>query len=461
MLRLTIRSAVRRFPVRCPFSWDPLMRRALALLTVLCGCLISASYAAEPASEEAVEKFKALQEEFTKREQEYRKQSENLDDDQRDKLYLQLYPTNSMVEDFLELERAERGNRVGLSCLYQLVKDSIPLGFDDAPVSVAKQKALVLLRDHYLNHPDLDLILKRVNSSRYAGVHSKETIQLLEAARKSPHRNVRCAALYYLAEHFYLGADHAQTREAVRSLMTPKDSELPEDHHLARTYQFLTRLKSIDARVDPEPLRQRAVKLLEEIRTAYADTPLTTRDWNDPILIPVHRDKENEATPLAGQRADQMMFVLQHLMIGRQAPDIDRLDAFGEPLKLRDSRGKVTVVFFSFKGCGPCEEMYPYNRKIIEEMENRPFEFLGIMADRDIETTRKAVETGTISWPVWWGGPDRELANKWGVISYPSIFVFDREGIVRYKSPRWELLGRAVHKLVEEAEAAQKASSPK
>jgi peroxiredoxin len=432
------------------------MRCALALLPVLFGCLLSVSQATEPASEEAVEKFKALREEFTKREQEFRKQSENLDDDQRDKLYLQLYPTNSMVEDFQELERAERGNRVGLSCLNQLVRDSIPLGFNDAPVSVAKQKALVLLRDHYLNHPDLDLILKQVNSSHYAGAfHARETIQLLEAARKSPHRNVRCAALYYLAEHFYLGADLAQTREALRSLLTENKDKLPNDHYLASNDQFLTKLKSIDERVDAEAARQRAIGLLEEIRSVYPDVSLTSRDWNDPVLIADDRDNEDEAVSRAGQRADQMMFVLQNLVIGRQAPDINQPDAFGNPLKLHDFRGKVTVLFFSFKGCGPCEAMYPDNRKLIEEMKGRPFAFLGVMGDREIETTREVVESGKITWPVWWAGPERELSNRWNVNAWPEVYVIDHTGIIRYKGTRHELLSLAVQELVEEAEAAE------
>lgn len=418
-------------------------------------CLCSA---AEPAPKAAVEKFKKLQEQYQARDQVYRKQSEGVEPEKWEEYYQQHSPANTMVDDFLALERNERGNRVGLSCLLHLVRPRI--SFVDAdiavPKSIGKRQALVLLREHYREHPDLDLILKWVNPWHYAEViHAEETVQLLKAAAESPHRHVRFAALYYLAEYHYLIADMVQTRSALRSLIAENEGSLPQVPYLGMLRNIVKVQKSFDETVDAEASRQAAIELLEDVRTKYADMPLARRNWNDPVLIEADRVKPEEVAPRAGESAAQMLFVLKNLLIGHQAPDIDRPDAFGKPLRLHDQRGKVTVLVFSYKGCGPCEAMYPDNRKLIEEMKGRPFALLGVMGDREIETTREVVETGKITWPVWWAGPDRELANKWNVRSYPQVYVIDHTGAIRYKGLREELLGRAVHKLVDDAEAAE------
>ena len=39
----------------------------------------------------------------------------------------------------------------------------------------------------------------------------------------------------------------------------------------------------------------------------------------------------------------------------------------GKTMRLSDLRGNVVVLMFSYTGCGPCERMYPDNRKLVEK----------------------------------------------------------------------------------------------
>jgi len=58
-----------------------------------------------------------------------------------------------------------------------------------------------------------------------------------------------------------------------------------------------------------------------------------------------------EMTLSAGDRAEaeKFLFALQHLAIGRMAPDFDGKTIDGEPVSLANARGKVTVIdFFGF-----------------------------------------------------------------------------------------------------------------
>ena len=125
--------------------------------------------------------------------------------------------------------------------------------------------------------------------------------------------------------------------------------------------------------------------------------------------------------------------------------------------KLGDHRGKAVVIMFSFKGCGPCEAMYPDNRKLLEDYAGRPLAFVGVMGDTELTTVKESVEQKTITWPVWWdgGGTHGPLATRWNVSGWPALFVLDHRGIIRYRALRGDILSLAVAQLVEAAEQAR------
>src|SRR5262249_45432384 len=120
-----------------------------------------------------------------------------------------------------------------------------------------------------------------------------------------------------------------------------------------------------------------------------------------------------------------------------------------------DHRGKVTVVMFSFKGCGPCEAMYPGNRKLVETYRGRRFALLGVMGDDDLATVKESVTNGTITWPVWWdGGKPGPISTRWNVVGWPDVYVLDQKGIIRYcGTESSDLLELAVARLMKEAES--------
>ena len=53
------------------------------------------------------------------------------------------------------------------------------------------------------------------------------------------------------------------------------------------------------------------------------------------------------------------------------------------------------------------------------------------------------------------GSTDGEIPNRWGVMGYPTMYLLDGKGVIRYVSPRGEELIRAVEELVEEQRAAK------
>jgi peroxiredoxin len=101
--------------------------------------------------------------------------------------------------------------------------------------------------------------------------------------------------------------------------------------------------------------------------------------------------------------------------------------------------------------------MYPHERSLVKKLENKPFAILGINSDTSQEKLRKVIADEKMTWRSWWdggstGGP---VASKWNVRGWPTLYVLDHKGVIRYKwvgSPGEEVMDGAIEKLVKEAE---------
>jgi hypothetical protein len=99
--------------------------------------------------------------------------------------------------------------------------------------------------------------------------------------------------------------------------------------------------------------------------------------------------------------------------------------------------------------------MYPHERSLVKRLEGKPFVLLGVNSDLDKEVLKKAMAKEKIVWRSWWDrhqqGP---ISTRWNVTAWPSIFVLDSKGIIRYKHVHEEALDKAVNTLLREAGVA-------
>jgi len=250
--------------------------------------------------------------------------------------------------------------------------------------------------------------------------------ELLRAAlERSPHRKVRGFACFYLAENL------KERAETMRKFMVqPDQAELFKD-----LYQF----------EDEEFARFRARgsdDLTVEAERLYE------------MIIARYHDLDTLRTPSLGQIAEGELFDLRHLSIGKKAPEVEGQDVDGRPLKLSDYRGKVVVVTFSGNWCGSCRAMYPKERELVERLMGRPFALLSVTNDEHKETLHEAIKSGEITWRCLWDqGRDGPVSLRWGINSWPTIFVLDGEGVIRYKNVRGDDLDKAVMSLLDETPA--------
>jgi len=95
--------------------------------------------------------------------------------------------------------------------------------------------------------------------------------------------------------------------------------------------------------------------------------------------------------------------------------------------------------------------MIPHERSLVEQLKDKPFALIGVNSDRDLGTFHKKAKEMQVTWRSFWcgeegtGGP---IPSAWNVRSWPTIYVLDHHGVIRYKNVRGEAMTEAVEKLL-------------
>ncbi len=96
--------------------------------------------------------------------------------------------------------------------------------------------------------------------------------------------------------------------------------------------------------------------------------------------------------------------------------------------------------------------MYPQERELAARHARQPFALVSVNTDPSVDSLRQSIARGEITWRCWWdGGMTGPITTRWGILSFPSIFVLDRAGVIRFKDVRGDELDRAVTSLLDEA----------
>ena len=201
---------------------------------------------------------------------------------------------------------------------------------------------------------------------------------------------------------------------------------------------------------DSKSAADEAERQLEDVVANYADC----RDL---------RPRGNKEQPLLKTEAEKELFELLHLSLGKVAPDIAAESIDGRKFKLSDSRGKITILSFWASWCGPCMRLVPEERALAERMKGKPFAMVGVNGDGILAEARRAVEHEKMIWPSFWNGkdgPHGPISSAWNVSDWPTVYVMDAGGIIRFKFVGYgpstsNMLNGSVDELMKELEGRQ------
>ena len=81
--------------------------------------------------------------------------------------------------------------------------------------------------------------------------------------------------------------------------------------------------------------------------------------------------------------------------------------------------------------------MYPHERSLVKRLAGTRFALVGINSDADKDALRQAMEQEGITWRSFWNGPEGTngpISKRWNVYGWPTLYVLDVEGKIRFKS---------------------------
>jgi hypothetical protein len=99
--------------------------------------------------------------------------------------------------------------------------------------------------------------------------------------------------------------------------------------------------------------------------------------------------------------------------------------------------------------------MVPSEVRLAERMKGKPFVLVGVNGDSIRDDAKRAVEKKKITWPSFWSkeGPDGPIPTTWNVRGWPTVYVIDPNGVIRFKllgyGPGYdELLNRKIDQIL-------------
>ena len=95
--------------------------------------------------------------------------------------------------------------------------------------------------------------------------------------------------------------------------------------------------------------------------------------------------------------------------------------------------------------------MIPHEKEMVKRLKDQPFALLGINSDGDRSVVQKILKEQGITWrQAIDGSTSGPIATKYNVHGWPTIYILDKKGVIRYRDLRDEQMEEAVKKLLAE-----------
>jgi|GEM_PF-627437 len=123
-------------------------------------------------------------------------------------------------------------------------------------------------------------------------------------------------------------------------------------------------------------------------------------------------------------------------MVGKPSPPLKFKALDGREVDLEKLKGKVVLLDFWATWCPPCIEEIPHVRDAYERYNKEGLEIVGISFDADKQRLEDVVKRENLRWPQYFDGSGQEAApgKTFGIQHWPSMWLLDRNGVIRFIS---------------------------
>ena len=174
-------------------------------------------------------------------------------------------------------------------------------------------------------------------------------------------------------------------------------------------------------------------------------------DGDFELFVKVKDDLEPKigGTELHKGLSDQIA-VWKKAQIGSEMLDITLNNPEGEPIKLFEQLGEITLVDFWASWCRPCRGENPNIVKAYEKYKSKGFTVVGVSLDEDAELWKRAIKQDNLTWThmsdlkLW----NSAVVAQYNISSVPASFLVDKNGKILAKKFTWRSLGLEVNAIV-------------
>jgi peroxiredoxin len=179
------------------------------------------------------------------------------------------------------------------------------------------------------------------------------------------------------------------------------------------------------------------------------------------ILAVLRPAQQNGWAALLGDRADLAELGRVKFLAPELAAEAEWLNS--PPLTVEQLRGKVVALHFWTFGCINCIHNYPSYKNWLREFEGKGFVMLGVHTpegrhEHEVSSVRTKAADNGLTFPIVIDN-EKAVWNSWGNSMWPSVYLIDKQGYVRYwwfGELNWqgakgeELLGQRIAELLAE-----------
>ncbi len=235
-----------------------------------------------------------------------------------------------------------------------------------------------------------------------------------------------------------------------RGLVRQADSVISQEYgHRTKTVRHLELIES--GTFDPDTLqkvqsefqayfdaRQTYEDLMRTARTAEGTGPFDEarqalkQAWQR-LTVPELRMAIVRLITDHGPRVHELMArSSDRLSVDEAKPELEWQvsDLQGNTRRLSDYRGKVVVLDFWYRGCGPCIRAMPQLKELVEQFGNRPVVLLGMNTDSDPQNASYIASKMKLNYPTLLA---TNVVAQLEIEAFPTLVILDQRGAIRLR----------------------------
>ncbi|MBM4074211.1 MAG: redoxin domain-containing protein [Planctomycetes bacterium] len=329
-----------------------------------------------------------------------------------------------------------------------LMQPLIAAANNAGPVGVSKEAEKILAE---LSEIEKDLSDPKADPKKIKVAMSQRRDLLKQAQKLAETNDERDLLFKQLIDGFALAAQMGTFPEGVTDLKTEETDLRKKDpksnlisyvsYRRIQASYYVDMKAAVQDKDKAADVQKEWVKNLEEFATEFPNSD----DAADAMLLLAHHEElsgrmkeaegwyqklvQTKGKTEAGQRAAGALhrINLKGQKIRLSGPGLD-----GAPIDVSKLGAKAVLVVFWASEYKVCEEDLPSLRALYNENRKKGLEIVGVSLDGDVKNVKPYLTKHQISWPQIYqpNGLSSPNAIQFGVISLPTMFLVNREGIV-------------------------------